>query len=229
MGKSDFNGFSLELKRFYQELEKNNNKDWFQANKSRYEEIVREPAKEFVYEMGLRFAKLGLPYYADPKKSLFRINRDIRFSANKEPYKTNFGVLFPYKFINQAAKAVEAPGLYFHIDSKETFIAGGLHIPSNEKLKVLRELIAEKWKELKKVLNNKKFTEEFPSILNDDSLKTMPRGYESDHPAAEWLKLKGYTVGCNLQFKDAFGPKLMEILEKKGKVIAPFLEFLSQV
>ena len=98
MGNSGFKGFTPEVRKFYQELEKNNNKEWFQANKARYEEFVREPAKELVYEMGLRFAKSGLPYYADPKKSLFRVNRDIRFSANKDPYKTNFGVLFPFNF-----------------------------------------------------------------------------------------------------------------------------------
>ncbi|TAL67126.1 MAG: DUF2461 domain-containing protein [Bacteroidetes bacterium] len=227
MGKSNFKGFTQEVRKFYQELEKNNNKDWFQQNKLRFEEIVREPAKEFVYEMGLRFARIGLPYYADPKKSLFRINRDIRFSANKDPYKTNFGVLFPYKFINQSAKAVEVPGLYFHIDAKETFIAGGLHMPSGEKLKELRELIAGDWKELFKIVNNKKFKEEFPIIFEDDKLKNMPRGYEPEHPAGEWLKMKGYTVGCNIEFKEVYGPKLADLLEKKGKVIAPFLEFLG--
>ena len=228
MGSLGFKGFTPEVRKFFQELEMNNNRDWFLANKARYEEIVREPAKELVYEMGLRFAKAGLPYYADPKKSLFRINRDIRFSANKDPYKTNFGVLFPFNFPFEAAKAVEVPGLYFHIDAKESFIAGGLHMPSGEKLKELRELIAGDWKELFKIVNQKKFKEEFPIIFAEDTLKKMPRGYEPDHPAAEWLKMKGYTVGINIQIKDAYGPNLAVLLERKGKVIAPFLEFLGR-
>ncbi|OGU42577.1 MAG: hypothetical protein A2X61_17105 [Ignavibacteria bacterium GWB2_35_12] len=227
MGNSGYKGFTPEVRKFYQELEKNNNKEWFQANKARYEEIVREPAKELVYEMGLRFAKSGLPYYADPKKSLFRVNRDIRFSANKDPYKTNFGVLFPFNFPYEASKAVEVPGLYFHIEAKESFIAGGLHMPSSDKLKELRELIAGDWKELFKIVNQKKFKAEFPIIFAEDTLKNMPRGYEPDHPAAEWLKMKGYTVGINLEFKEVYGPKLADILERKGKVIAPFLEFLG--
>ncbi len=227
MGNSGFKGFTPEVRRFFQELEKNNNRDWFLANKARYEEVVREPAKELVYEMGKRFAKAGLPYYADPKKSLFRINRDIRFSANKDPYKTNFGILFPFNFTFVTSKAVEVPGLYFHIDAKETFIAGGLHMPSGEKLKELRELIAGDWKELFKIINQKKFKDEFPIIFAEETLKNMPRGYEPGHPAAEWLKMKGYTVGINLEFKDAFGPGLAVLLERKGKFIAPFLEFLG--
>jgi uncharacterized protein (TIGR02453 family) len=228
MGKSNYKGFTPEVRKFFQELEKNNNKDWFQSNKPRYEEFVREPAKELVYEMGLRFARIGLPYYADPMKSLFRVNRDIRFSANKDPYKTNMGVLFPFQFTQIASKAVESPGLYFHIDTKETFIAGGLHMPSGEKLKELRELIAGEWKELFKIVNNRKFKEEFPIVYAEDPLKKIPRGYETDHPAAEWLKMKGFTVGCEMDFKDIWGPKLADILERKGKVIAPFLEFLNK-
>src|SRR3989339_750609 len=176
MGNSGYKGFTPEVRKFYQELEKNNNKEWFQANKARYEEIVREPAKELVYE---------------------------------------------------ASKAVEVPGLYFHIEAKESFIAGGLHMPSSDKLKELRELIAGDWKELFKIVNQKKFKAEFPIIFAEDTLKNMPRGYEPDHPAAEWLKMKGYTVGINLEFKEVYGPKLADILERKGKVIAPFLEFLG--
>ncbi|MBI5323710.1 MAG: DUF2461 domain-containing protein [Ignavibacteriae bacterium] len=228
MSNTEFKGFTPEVRKFFQELEKNNNKDWFHANKTRYEEFVKEPAKEFVFTMGKRFAKSGLQYYADPKKSLFRINRDIRFSANKDPYKTNLGVLFPYMFTHEVSKAVEVPGLYFHVDAKESFIAGGLHMPSNEKLRELRELIASEWKELFKIVNNKKFKEEFPKIFNDDKLKNTPRGYEPDHPAAEWLKLKGYTVGCKVELKDVFGSKLFDIMEKKGKIIASFLEFLNK-
>lgn len=228
MANTGYKGFTTEVRKFFQELEKNNNRDWFLANKARYEEFIREPAKELVYEMGLRFAKIGLPYYADPKKSLFRINRDIRFSANKDPYKTNFGVLFPFNFTFESSKAVEFPGLYFHIDAKISFIAGGLHMPSPEKLKSLRQLIADDWKELIKITGNKKFKEEFPEIYNDDPLKNIPRGFDPDHPAAEWLKMKGYTVGINIEFKDAFGPKLADILERKGKIIAPFLEFLGK-
>ncbi len=228
MQSSGFTGFSPETRKFYKELSKNNNKDWFQANKHRYEEYAREPAKMLVSEMSFRFASTGLPFFADPKKSLFRVNRDIRFSANKEPYKTNLGINFPYKMPAEASKVFEGPGLYFHFDANESFIAGGMYMPPSNLLRAIREHIAENWKELFKIFNGKIFKREFPDMFADEPLKTMPRGFPADHPAADWLKLKGFTVYSNLDYKEIYSPGLADILLKKAEVIAPFMEFLHK-
>lgn len=224
-----FTGFSPKVISFLKNLSNNNNKEWFDANRSIYEKEIKEPAKLFVSEMADRFAAIGLPFHADPKKAVFRINRDIRFSKDKSPYKTNTGIYFPYNLKQSSKKPVESLGIYLHIDSKEPFIAGGIHCPPNGVLKELRLRVSDDWKDLKKIIESKSFKSEFPSGLVGESLQKAPRGFDSEHPAAEWLKLKEYTVYSKLSFKDIQSEKLSDLLLKKSRVIAPMLDFFNVI
>lgn len=224
---SKFSGFTPRAKQFFSDLKANNNKEWFENNRHIYEECIKEPSRALVQEMALLFAEKGLPFVADPKRSLFRINRDTRFSANKDPYKTNLGVFFPFS-INQAGqKPINALGLYFHFDTDETFIAGGLHSPEPDILRAIRQRIAEDWGTLKGIVENKKFRKYFSSILEGESLKRVPPGYPKDHPAERLLRLKQYLVWKNMEYSEAQGRNLISILEESAMIIAPFLEYFQ--
>jgi uncharacterized protein (TIGR02453 family) len=226
--KANFTGFTPETLDFFVQLKKNNNKLWFDEHREIYEKTVREPAKSLVDEVGQRFITMGLPFIADQKRSLFRINRDIRFSNNKDPYKTNLGVYFPFSQFLTDKKPINDLGLYFHIEENETFIAGGLHTPEQPALNAIRSRLAEEWEELLRIINNKKFMVEFPDRLHGESLKRIPHGYPENHPAADLLKLKQFLVSCNLEIPVIFKPSLIDMIINKAIIISPFLEYFQK-
>jgi uncharacterized protein (TIGR02453 family) len=224
----EFDGFSEETYAFFKELGENNNRDWFHANKKRYEEFVREPSKAFVVAMVDQFVDKGLPFIGDVRKSLFRINRDIRFSANKDPYKTNMGAFFPFSVGHMEKKPVEALGLYFHYDLNETFIAGGIHMPVSPVIKVIRTRLAEDHEEFRELVAGKSLNKEFSMILWGEKLKGMPRGYKKGHPAEDVLKLKEYTFAEKHDFKDTCSVELLDRMIDKAEALMPVLEFLDE-
>ena len=223
-----FNGFTANALNFFNDLSLNNNREWFLENKKTYEKEIKIPSHALVAEMASIYAENNLPYLADPKKSLFRINRDIRFSNNKDPYKTNLGVFFPFVSNSLIGKPVENPGIYFHFDNKETFIAGGLHMPDSNQLKGLRSKIAEDYQEFEEIINDSNFKKEFPSIFVNEGLKRIPQGYSQEHPAAKYLKLKEFTVYAETNRNDSYSRDLLEILLNKSIVIRPLLEFFCE-
>jgi uncharacterized protein (TIGR02453 family) len=221
-----FSGFSPEIKDFFLDLKKNNNKEWFDENRPFYEKEIRDTAKSFISEMAIEFANAELPYIADPKKALFRINRDIRFSKNKDPYKTNLGMFFPFSLQQAQTKKTSSIGLYFHIDAEQVFIAGGVPMPENEKLKMIRERIAEDWEELEKLSRDKDLKKYFPDEIKlNDPLKTVPRGFDKEHPAAELLRRKDHGFSGNIDIKEIYSESLKEIVVQRAEIIAPYLEF----
>jgi uncharacterized protein (TIGR02453 family) len=223
-----FEGFTPEAKKFFYNLRNNNNKEWFEKNRHIYEKEIKEPSRQLVEEMAIHFAQLGLPYIADPKRSLFRINRDIRFSPNKEPYKTNMGAFFPFGLSNISHKSVGSPGLYFHFDHSDTFIACGIHQPEPITLKAIRVRIADEWTMLEKILKSRKFKSEFPDAWEGEPLKSMPKGFPKDHPAGKWLRLKEFTYWSPISFKDAYSPGLIELLCIKAVAAADLHNFILE-
>ena len=219
-----FNGFGNETYDFFKELKANNNKEWFAENKPRYEKI-KLIAKSYVREMQERFAALNLPYYADEKKSLFRINRDIRFSADKSPYKTNLGVYFLYT-PNFTQFGDIQMGLYFHIQEDELFFAGGMHMPDPQTLFRARTHISNNWDEFCEITEDKEFKQHFPEIYAGETLKRAPKGFDPEHPAIEVLKRKEYTALCNISKETAIGADLCDITLEKAFALLPFIEYL---
>ena len=179
------NPFGRGLPRFLKELEANNNKRWFETNKQRYEDEVREPALAFIRLMGPRLTKISTHMVANDRKvggSLMRIHRDVRFSKNKQPYKTNLGI----QFRHEMGKDVHAPGLYFHVDPKSVFLAAGMWHPDSDALKAMREQMDADPKAWKRVRDQKRFRDSWE--IRGESLKRAPRGYPADHPLVEDLK-----------------------------------------
>ncbi|MFK7768861.1 MAG: DUF2461 domain-containing protein [Mariniblastus sp.] len=218
-----FEGFTPDTLKFFKQLSKNNNRDWFAENKPWYEEAVLNPALELVKEIEKPLKKVSPHFTAIPKKSggsLMRIYRDIRFSKNKTPYKTNLGVHFRH----EVGKNVHAPGFYFHIDKDEIFIGAGIWRPDSPTIKKIRALIDDDAKRWKRVTRAKVFRDEFE--LSGDTLKRPPRGYDEYHPQIADLKRKDFVGVTTLDTKELYSPKLIDALVSRFKKAMPFVRFL---
>lgn len=206
---------------FLSDLKKHNSKEWMDANKPIYQE-ARAEFIGFVEALLKGIAAfddgvLGL----DPKKCIFRINRDVRFSKNKDPYKTNFGAA-----MGEGGRHAGNPIYYFHLEPGRAFLAGGMYMPEAESLKKIRQEVDYNPEELKKIVEQEDFVKAFGAIQGE-RLKTAPKGYPKDHPNIELLQLKSFIVTHDFKDSDL---KLDSLLEKSldlYKMIKPFNDYLS--
>jgi uncharacterized protein (TIGR02453 family) len=210
---------------FLNELKENNNRDWFQANKDRYEQHVREPLLQFITDFGVRLAEISPHYLADARKSggsLFRIYRDIRFSPDKTPYKTAAGLHFRH----ESGKDVHAPGFYLHLEPDNVFAGCGIWHPNTQTLSQIRDAIVENPGRWETVLSDEAFRSNFN--LEGDSLKRAPKGYDPDHPLIEDLRRKDFVAGKSLTEADACASDFMDRYTDACRAAAPFAEFLTK-
>jgi uncharacterized protein (TIGR02453 family) len=181
----------MELKaslQFLNELSKNNNKEWFDANRSRYKDI-RVELLTYINDIISDISKFDESLAGvESKNCIFRINRDIRFSNDKTPYKTNFGAL-----MGDQGKKSEGTGYYIHLKPGECFVGGGVYMPAPDKLAAIRQEIDYNPDILNKLIGSKEFKETFGEIKGD-ALRTAPKGYPKDHPNIELLRLKSFYV-----------------------------------
>lgn len=187
--------FSERTFDFLAELAENNNRDWFAANKGRYEAEVREPALAFVRAVGERLPGFAPHFVADDRKmggSLMRVFRDTRFSKDKTPYKTNIGIHFRH----EAGRDVHAPGYYVHIAPGECFVAAGIWHPPGDALAMIRRRIDEEPVEWLGVRDDAVLERWFR--LAGDSLKTTPKGYTREHPLIEDLRRKDFIAVADM-------------------------------
>jgi uncharacterized protein (TIGR02453 family) len=214
-----------ELFTFLRELKENNNREWFEANKKRYESHVREPLLRFINDFGVRLAEISPHFIADARKSggsLFRINRDVRFAKDKSPYKTNSGL----QFRHESGKDVHAPGFYLHLEPEGVFVGVGIWHPDNQTLGKIRDAIVEnpdRWASLKA---DEAFSGTYQ--LGGDLLKRPPKGYEADHPFVEDLKRKDFIGVTQLSETDTYAPGFIDHFAKTCRQASPFMAFLTQ-
>lgn len=183
--------FRPEFFAFLGELEANNNRDWFERNKERYEDDVRHPALQFISDFGPRLRKISSNFDADPRPvggSMFRIYRDVRFSKDKSPYKTAVGIQFRHK----KRKDVHSPGFYLHLEPDASFAGVGIYHPDGPTLRQIREFLVENPERWNRVKRAKPFAESFD--LGGAVLKRAPKGYDIDHPLIEDLKRKDFVA-----------------------------------
>ena len=217
---SETASFGPELFSFLVELRANNDRDWFAANKARYEAHVLEPALAFIEDFGFRLQGISPHFRADPRRaggSLFRIYRDTRFSKDKSPYKTNTGMYFRH----ERAKNVHAPGYYLHLSPGEVFGGGGIWHPDGSALAAIRESIVrdpEGWREATRLGDGLE--------LGGDTLKRVPSGFDKEHPHAEDLKRKDYFAGVNLGEEAATAPEFLDRYTHVCESAAPLMRFL---
>ena len=220
---ASFAGFDPGLIKFLTDLEKNNNRKWFERNKGRYEEFFMEPALAFIEAMQKPLANVS-PYFPPIAKrsggSLMRIYRDVRFSKDKKPYKTNMGIHFRH----EVGKDVHAPGFYFHIDPKEIFVGAGIWRPDSKTLGQIRKRIDEEPATWKRASRGKALTSNFE--FHGDSLKRPPRGFDKDHPLIDDLKRKDFILVTELPSKAIFKKTLPTELTNMLKKSKPYVRFL---
>ena len=220
-----FQGFSIELLKFMHDLENHNNRDWFQKNKPRYESLWLEPALAFIEAMEQPLKRVAPDFRAIPKRtggSLMRIYRDTRFGNDKSPYKTNMGIHFRHR----VGKDVHAPGIYFHLDTRQPFLGVGIWRPDKTALTAIRQRIVEEPQSWKRVIGAKALTAQFERT--GESLKRMPRGYEPDLPCADDLRRKDHIAVCNLDLDECLDSDLPELIAKRVKSASGFLRWICQ-
>jgi uncharacterized protein (TIGR02453 family) len=192
---------------FLKDLAKNNRRDWFEKNKSRYEEEVKQPALRFITDFAPHLKKISTHFRADPRPvggSLFRIHRDVRFAKDKSPYKTHTGIHFRHFEAGDA----HAPGFYLHIEPGEVFVGVGIWRPDAPTLEKIRARVAEEAAEWKRAAKGKAFTSRFE--LAGESLARPPKGFAADHSLIEDLKRKDFIGVAKLTDKDLTSPAFLK-------------------
>lgn len=207
---------------YLKRLEKNNNKEWFDTNKKEYESL----RKEWVECIGGLIADIGA-FDADilglePKSCIFRINRDVRFSADKSPYKTNFGAS-----MSKGGKKLEFCGYYFQVRPNDVFIAGGCYMPASDKLANIRQEIDYNLDEFRAIINHKEYKKQF-GALSGETLSRPPKGYEADNPAVEYLKHKSFLSFKKLDDSALFEKNFEKEIIKTFKAMKPLNDFLNR-
>lgn len=207
---------------FLGELAQNNNKEWFNENRLRYEESRDKML--FITEVLINeIRKFDKSISAlNPKDCLFRIFRDVRFSQDKQPYKTNFG-----SFIAKGGRKSMNPGYYFHIEPDNSFVGGGVYMPPAEPLKAIRNYMAEHAEEFLKITSENSFKLVFPEMY-DDQLKTAPKGFPKDHQYIDLLKYKSFVFSKSLDNKMVTGDKFIEITVDSFKQLYKVNSFLNE-
>ena len=209
---------------FLKDLKKNNDRDWFKANKSRHDE-AKADFEAFLGKLIPALAKFDNSIASlEPKKCIFRIYRDTRFSKDKTPYKTNLGA-----HLLAGGRKTEhgRAGYYIHLEPGKSILAGGAYLPPAPWIKAIRQEIDYNAKDLKKILNSKSFKEYFGSI-EGEKLKTAPKGYPKDHPEIELLKHKSLLAVHNLTDKQVLSDDFLKHTLKVFKTLKPFDDFLNR-
>ena len=220
--------FTPAALRFLRALAKNNNKEWFEEHREEYETELREPMRDLIGEMNARMGRFAPEMGGDPKRSMFRIHRDIRFSKDKSPYKTHAACWFHHRRatsrVGSEADAGSA-GFYFHLEPGRSMVGGGLWMPPRPQLNKLRDAIGEDPQGFDRVANG--LTKRFGGLDDEAVLKRMPRGFPEDHAAAKWLRYQSFTSGRMLDDADVTNPKLPELLAREFQGLLPLVRWLN--
>lgn len=218
-----FEGFPKEGIAFFKKLKRNNSREWFEKHKGEYEEQVKLPMQCLVAALRPHFARFAPEYELNPKRAIFRIYRDVRFSKDKTPYKTHVAAHF---VLRGKPKGLLGSGYYLHIEPGEAFVGGGIYMPDSEQLKKIRKTIAAQAQQFLEVVNDRKFKKRFGTI-GGEKLKRIPQGYEETHSMAEWLKLKQFFVGVSWLESKSFRSSFVDDLAAACEDATPLVRFLN--
>jgi len=209
---------------FLKKLKNNNNKDWFTENKEVYLE-AKEEFEVFIQKLIGELAKIdkGIDPGLSAKSCVFRIYKDVRFSKDKTPYKTNFGAS-----INPGGKKSMAAGYYFHLQPGNAFIAGGNYMPMPDQLQAIRQEIDYNGDKLAKIISAKEFKTFFKGLDEEDKLKTSPKGFDKEHKHLELLKLKSFIAFHKIDDKKLASNSFLRDTIKGYKAMLPLNQFLRE-
>ncbi|HQQ81812.1 MAG: DUF2461 domain-containing protein [Cyclobacteriaceae bacterium] len=209
--------------RFLKSLSRNNNRVWFEKNKGTYlecKESFEALVTAYLHELINFHPELAS---LNPKKLPFRIYRDVRFSKDKRPYKTNMGAGF-----SPNGKLVQEPGYYLHLEPGGSFLAGGIYMPDPTNLGKIRQEIDYNGDKLEKIMKDKSFRKWFKDFGDFDRLKTAPKGYAKDHPRIEWLKNRSFIVTHNFTDADVCNPRFVKNLSAASQAMKPLVDYMKE-
>ena len=216
--------FGPALFEFLAELRLNNNREWFQANKGRYESYVQGPLMQFVADFAEPLHDIAPHLVADPRPSggsVFRIYRDVRFSKDKSPYKTQAAVHFRH----EVGKEVHGPGFYMHLSPGDVFAGAGMWHPDSKTLGKVRDSIVARSTQWKQLLSGMDFKAQHK--LEGDSLSRPPKGYDPDHPLIEDLKRKDFLVSKSFSEENACSAGFIDQFAETCRTTSPLMKFLT--
>jgi len=215
--------FGPDALKFLRALKRNNRRDWFQPRKDDYERLVRAPMIAIVEQLAGDMRAMAPEVVVDPRRAIFRIYRDTRFSSDKTPYKTHIAASFPWRGVARN----EGAGLYFHVSPTEVWIGGGLYAPETAQLHAVREHLAANLKRWTSIVESVSF-KRIAGAVEGEKLQRVPRGFPRDHEAAEWLRFRQFLAGRDvspaLVTTGRFYPAIVETF----RVVAPLIRFLNE-
>jgi uncharacterized protein (TIGR02453 family) len=223
---NSFTGFTPAATGFLRDLARHNRREWFEERRDIYEGALRAPVRALIEEMDVRLATAAPELVGDPKRSPFRIHRDVRFSKDKSPYKTNVGFWLAHRDVGRAASEIHGgAGLYFHLEPRASFIAVGIWMPAPPALAKIRAAIVDDLPGFKKTLT--RLRRSFKPLSQEAVLRRPPRGYADTHPAAEWLRYKSFTASRPLLVRDVRSSALPDLLMRHYSDAIPFVRWIN--
>jgi uncharacterized protein (TIGR02453 family) len=219
-----FEGFPKEGIEFLKRLKRNNHREWFEKHKADFESFVKLPMQSLIAALHPHFERFAPEFDINPKRSIFRIYRDVRFSKDKTPYKTHVAAHF---VLRGKPKGVEGSGFYLHVEPGEVFLGGGLYMPDGDQLKKIRRAISGQPERFLSILHEKKFKKTF-GALEGEKLQRVPQGYEPDHAMADWLKYKQFFVGVQWAESRCLKERFVSEVASVFETATPLVRFLNE-
>lgn len=226
----EFAGLRPAAISFLRQLGRNNRREWFEAHRPVYEGELREPMRALIEEVDARLARVAPEIVGEPRRSLFRIHRDIRFSKDKSPYKTNAGCWFYHRDAGRGVGGEAASGgagFYFHIEPGQYFVAGGIWMPPRPTLAKIREALTADHRRLASIVTAPAFQRRYGALDPEHQLTRLPRGFVPGHPAEAWLRFQSFTASRSLTESQVLSPRLPDTLAREFESLAPFVRWLN--
>ena len=215
---------------FLRALKKNNRREWFEEHRADYEREIKAPLLALIEEVDVLLADFAPEIVGSPKRSMFRIYRDVRFSQDKSPYKTHAAAWFYHRDGGSSVGSEAAhggAGFYFHTAPEGTFCGGGVWMPPRPALNRIRQSLADDHEGFADIVRAPAFKRRFGELEREHVLTRTPRGFAPDHPAGDWLRFQSFTAGRALAKEELTSPKLPQILAKSFEAMTPFVRWLN--
>jgi len=216
-----FDGFPKEGIDFLKKLRRNNNREWFNTHKAEYEEYVKFPMQSLIAALAPEMLEYAPELDVHPKRSMFRIYRDTRFSKDKTPYKTHVAAIFTPKKGDR-----EAAGMYLHIEPGEVYLGGGMYSISSDRLRDIRSAIDRDSGSFLKIVNERNFHRLYGALFGE-KLSRIPRGFDRDHSMHEYLRMKQFYAGSSLDINLCYSVKFIDVIHNHFRAVSPLVRFLN--
>jgi uncharacterized protein (TIGR02453 family) len=225
-----FAGFRPAALRFLRELRSRNTRTWFESNRAIYEREVKAPFLALIEDLDVALARTAPEIVGDPRRSMFRIHRDVRFSRDKSPYKTHAACWFYHMDAGRGvgSEAEGGAGFYFQLAPGDCVLGAGVWMPPRGSLAKLRQALVDDQEGFETIVLGRRLGRRFGTLDQEAMLSRLPRGYSPDHPAARWLRYQSFTLGRSLSEREAVSPRLRQILARDFAMLTPFVRWLNR-